>query len=623
MRDYWINMNLNIGKSKYLYFYGFFSLFLLLLFGFKDIMVLSSKIWPHLYAVVNTPRASWEEVYCYHPFVFTGWSFKIMFYPLITLAVQKVMFKYLCLSNIDLYLFLMHTVFPVASFWLLYFVYRRYVARSWSVLLAFLGVVTFPNISFFHYFIRVLADPFSAVNLSSLSPMELTRVPIPSFSFFFFILTFFLSTMNNKPTKRQYVYLSVLWALNLYVYLYNFIAGIMFWFLYIVYTRYVKDKHLDLKRIATTVVLNMAAVLLVISPLLLKKLLVVTPLDSEILQRMGLTTSSAGIFVSHWGWFTSYIFPLLAVLIVVGLFCADYYELVYKFSPIFILIAVELLVSNIHLIYGVFFEPYLFSMRIADYFLRYLYFIPIIYFLSQPYKRLFHGNLIAQFADGLNRICVRLIIERRRVIAAAGIIIISIFIILSGMRYKLNYEDNVVGRMEKVEAKLQALTVAAKNGRDMVVSDDIAVDLLIPVRGGRETLLLNAFSNYIPGDEILSRIMLFAHIFNWNEQRFLAFMMPNNAYKGFNTENAFIVSDNILNNGFGYWLLNHHKNMDKAALQEYQTRIISAYRKYDLMANVRKYRIAAVHSAGAISAQLPIDRVSRTKYGNIFVLKGI
>ena len=50
-----------------------FSVFLFLLFGLKDILILTSKTWPHLYSVVNTSTLTYEEVYNYLP-VFTGTS---------------------------------------------------------------------------------------------------------------------------------------------------------------------------------------------------------------------------------------------------------------------------------------------------------------------------------------------------------------------------------------------------------------------------------------------------------------------------------------------------------------------------------------------------------------------
>lgn len=54
------------SNKKYLFYSGF-TILMLFVFGFKDIWILACSKWSRLYAVVNTPRASWEEIYCYFP----------------------------------------------------------------------------------------------------------------------------------------------------------------------------------------------------------------------------------------------------------------------------------------------------------------------------------------------------------------------------------------------------------------------------------------------------------------------------------------------------------------------------------------------------------------------------
>lgn len=619
-----------LGKKKNLCL--LFTVFLFLLFGFKDIWILASGKWPHLYAVVNTPRASWEEIYCYFPFTrhFSlsnllpaapmtnpGLS-KLTNFPAITIISQGIIFKYVFFSNIDLYFLLMHTIFPILSFWLIYLVFKRYVATSWALLLAFFGVTSFQNFALLPYLFNLMVSPSAYIDTASLSPMELTRTPTPSFTFFFFIFSFYISTKKQKLSEGRYILMSVLWALNLYVYLFNFIAGILFWFLYIIYTRYTQDRHFHFWNMAKTLLINLLVVTAVISPIVVKRLFFFTPLDGEIFQRMELIVKEAGLFVSDWGWIVSYALPVAAVLLVIYLYCADYYELFYKFTPVFIMIFVEIFVSNIHIITGRFFQPYLFSMRIADYFLRYLYFLPILYFLSQPQKRLFHNDTQNWITDSLHSFVNRFIIRPRALLSFFGILVIGLFSLFSSVRYIKHYEDAVAPRMINIMKDYDRLISFVNGEKGIVVAEDIPVNLLIPVLTKEETLIVNGFSNYTTGAEILNRLVLFAHIFDWDKEKFLDFMMPSVQYNNFNFNNSFIFSDNLMKKGFGYWLLNHHRIMDTKEIDEYRDRIIKAYEDFDLPANIKRYRIRAVLAKGDINPLLSVKSVYRNDTNTVF-----
>lgn len=630
-----LNLFVNQPMSKNKTLYIVFTFFLVFLFGFKDIWILACGKWPHLYAVVNTPRASWEEIYCYFPFTRhvsltnilpaapmtdPGLS-KFTNFPSITIVSQGIIFKYLCFSNMDLYFLLTHTIFPILSFWLIYLVFKRYVVTSWALLLAFFGVTSFPNFALLPYLFNLIQNPSGFIETASISPMELTRTPTPSFTFFFFILSFYISTKKQKLSEGRYIWITILWALNLYVYLFNFIAGILFWFLYIMFTRYIKDRHFNFWNITKTLLINLLVVMIVISPIVLKQLFFFTSLDGEIFQRMALVSKEAGLFVSDWGWIITYVLPVAAILFVIYMYCADYYELFYKFTPVFIMIFVEIFVSNIHIVTGRFFQPYLFSMRISDYFLRYLYFLPIIYFLSQPQKRLFHNDIKNRITDSFYFFVDWLIIRRRVLISFVGILIISLFSLFSSMRYIRHYENTVAPRMVAIMKDYDQLISSVNGEKGIVVAEEIPVNLLIPVLTKEETLIVDGFSNYTSNEEILNRLVLFAHIFDWDEQYFLDFIMPSLQYSNFNFNNSLILSDNLLKKGFGYWLLNHHRIMDAKELDEYRNEIIRAYEDFDLLSNMRRYQIKAVLAKEDINPLLPVKSVYRNDTNTVFVLK--
>ena len=607
------------------------TIFLLALFGLKDFLVLRNDEWPHLYAVVNNPVLNWEETFVYLPLAnhfsletplpaapmadsdlssFTG-------FPPLTLVLQGALFKWLFLSHIDAYLLAMHTLLPIAAFWVLFLVYRRYVTASWSVLLAFWGVTFFRNFSSLGYWIALLTQDDGFIRLASLSPMEITRAPTPGLTFLLFILTFYFTTRHDRLSQSTMLWFSLLWALHLYVYLFNFIAGTLFWFGYVIYSRYIQDKAFEPGRIVRTLLPNMAIVLAVSAPLLLKQLLFATPLDREIFRRMGVIVATAGPISSDWGFLLAYVLPLTIVIVVAWVSFADYFELLYRFAPIFLMIMVEIVVLNLHLILGQFFQPYLFSVRIGNYFSRFLYFIPIIYFISQPPKaRLHHTHRLSHALYPLYQQTAAFVVRWRQVIVLLGIGLIAVVVVSSSLKYADNHAAQVAPHMARVSARLDALA-ATQPGDDLLVSEDITVNLLTSVLSQRESLLVSSFNNYTPEAEILDRLLLYAHIFNWDLEQFLEFMLPASTYTAFYSDNNFVISPQVLKQGFGYWLLNHRREMSADELAAYETMLSQRFEEYDVQAGARQYGVTAVQAFASINPALAIE--SATPLGDMMI----
>jgi hypothetical protein len=177
--------------------------------------------------------------------------------------------------------------------------------------------------------------------------------------------------------------------------------------------------------------------------------------------------------------------------------------------------------------------------------------------------------------------------------------------------------------MEAVKRNYYELISFAEGREGMIVSEDIPVNLLIPVLSKERTILVNAFCNYTSGDEILSRLVLFAHIFDWDKQQFLDFMMPSDEFERSNTDNDFILSDSLLRKGFGYWLLNHRRQMDAKDIHEYSETILNIYEKFDLQENIKKYRVGAVQTAGAVNSLLPIESVHQGPNNKVYLIKDL
>ncbi|MFC1546278.1 hypothetical protein ACFL4O_00980 [bacterium] len=165
------------------------SLLVLFLFALKDILILLFTQNGHLYAVVNTCVTTFEETYLYFPIlkifnvehIFLFLSQTLSFIPIGPFLIGKILYKSLFMSSNDLFLFFSHLIPPFLSFWLIFLIFRKYISRSWSFLLAFLGIMFYNNFSFAAYFYNIIFHHADFIRSSSLNPLEIQRFPFPSF----------------------------------------------------------------------------------------------------------------------------------------------------------------------------------------------------------------------------------------------------------------------------------------------------------------------------------------------------------------------------------------------------------------------------------------------------------
>lgn len=596
------------------------SLILVVLFSFKDILLLASGGFSHLFPVVNTTRLTFEEVYCYIPFlnnlsISNLLSVNSTVLPL-TIFIEWIIFKLFCFSNIDLYLFISHAFFPLCSFWLIFLIYKRYVSVPWATLLAFFGITFYNNFSMFPYIRQILMHPADIINSASLSPLEITRTPFPSFSFFIFLLCFYFSTLTYKISTKRYLLFTVFWSINIYIYLFNFIAGIIFWFSFMIFTQYVSVKPFSIKSLAKLLLLNTIIMVIVILPFLIKFYGNIG-MYKDILQNLGFSSGHSGVIFNKWGIFFSYVLPLVLTLSVIKLYCADYYELFYRFTPVFILIATELVVLNLHIILGSFFQTHLFSIRIGNFFLPYLYYIPVIYFFSNPIKPIFHSRFKDRMSHIIHVFIKNTIIRYETIISILGITTVMFLVVASTLKYYDNHRNYVTPRMGIVYDRFKGLISVSKE-EGTLVSEDIPVNLLLPVMSKSTSLFVNSFNTYMPKEEILERLILYAHIFKWESYRFLNFMMPYQAYESFYTKNDFVLSDAILNKGFGYWLLWHLRRMSVDELMLYRQRLLYKFENMDVKQALKKYKVTVIQAYSEINLSLPVELLKTGKDARLY-----
>jgi hypothetical protein len=319
-------------------------------------------------------------------------------------------------------------------------------------------------------------------------------------------------------------------------------------------------------------------------PYLLRMTFFLTSVDAGIVHNLAVTSKSQGLVLNDWGCVFSYVLPLALMIIAIFVYSADTYELAYRFFPVFILIAVELIVLNLHLVFGAFFQPSLFTVRIGNFFFRYLYYIPFIYFFSAPLKRFAHDKKRYRIAEAIYNFSNRYIIEKRHIVAAIGIAAISFVILASSVKYCSYYVKFADRRMVTIDEKLSKM-------HGIVVSNDIAMELLASITPGKHPLMINSFNSYAPLDEVIDRILLFAKLNKWTKKELLDFMTPDAAFDNFYKDNNLVITDRNLKKGFGYWLAWHHRQMTPQEMANYKNDIIRRFQVINLNKEIKKYSI--------------------------------
>ncbi len=581
------------------------ALAIVFLLGLRSALIFSSP-WPKLHGVVNTSTLQWEEVACYLPFAnrasvsnpfparpYAEPSFrKFTNFPHLTLWVQSLIYKVICFGSPTAFFLVMHVLFPLGSFFLLYLAYLQFLThRKWILFFSFAGVMTFNNFSYPGWLGAFFRSPGwdTLVAAASLTPPEMTRTPSPSFTFFFFMLCFYLTVKDRKPSLGRSVTLSVLWGLNLYVYLFNFITGGMFWILYLAYSQWLADRGIKPLSLLKRIIPQAAILALMALPVLLN-VLQGDEVGRQIMEKMGLATRMSGVLIDPKTLLLYFVLPLAAAFLVVKVFAFDVYELFYRFAPVIIVLVLELLILNLHMIFGKFLQPHLFSIRIASFFFHFLYLIPLIHYVNNPPKLFFHGGMDSQRLARLSQRLRFWVIEHAGVYLVPAALLISVHAVASSVKDWRNHMYTVAPEMIYMDQRLAELTSAAAPG-DVVVSDSLPVNLMVPALTPQSTLWSNVFNNFELTENILERFALYARIYGWDRDSFVDFMSPAPWNANIYVDPDFRFTHPVYSKGMGYWLAFHHKTMEGDELAAYQKRLNVLYSGLDVASAMKKFRV--------------------------------
>jgi len=599
------------------------SVFIVLIFGFGDLLVLMGGYWPHLYGVAGVPLARWEEVVCYMPFAnafstdnplpiapsYDRTLSGLSHMPFITMVLSGMIFKTLSLGNKDIYLLFCHSVLPMLNFWLIYSIYHFFLRKRWAILLAFFGIGYYSAFSSVGYFLNVFFRGGSFIEASPLAFPEISRTPFPGISLLLYLVAFYLTIRTKKVRMRDVLFLSMLWGLQVYVYFFNFISGLIFFILWIVYATYLTDRQGFRKRLLKHIGSALIVIFLIILPFLETS-------QNEIFKTLQTKLSSGSVtsfYVGNWGFILSYLLPSMLLVITFYFFRCDIYELFHRFTLALIGIAIDLFMGGINLFTDSI-SPALYQHRISGIFFRYFYFIPFLYFISIPYKRSSLGmsRIIVQIRDTPARYIHRLFYVYDYLIIIVGMIFISFVIVMGGVHNFENHQINVSQQMKEASAQLKAIERSIKKNTTVVL-ENIEANLLVPSLYQNTSLLSGSIINFVPDEMVLERLILYAKIYKWNKEEYLNFMLPSKEYANLNSyiDSNMTMDRELFTKGLGYWLYNFNKKLDVEALKSYKDMLSISFDKADISKLLSKHNVSAIVSRKPVLLEVPGTTVSK------------
>ena len=574
-----------------------FTVFLLLLFGLSDVLILLFSKWPNLYGAVGVPVQKWEEIVIYTPFA-RAFSLSNLFpiapafdqslsgfsvYPWITFFIEAMLLKVFALGNINAYMLINHSVLPVLNFWLIYLIFNHYISKVWAILLAFFGVTYFSGFHYINSVETLLGFGDNAGSIFHYGLPEITRTPFPSISLLLLLIPFYLTIRSNRLMPYRLTFLSLIWGLQIYVYLINFIAGAIFFSLWIVYAHYITDKGFYPSKTAVSI----GVFLLICIALGIPYYAVSISFLGEQLAGKVASPVRGVLSGSDWNVFFSYSLPFSLLAVSFYLFRSDYYELFYRYSPVFIVLVVDLLIGCLLFLVTDRINPELYYYRISNILFRFFYFIPFLYFVGLPRKRGCTPKKSSFYRIVHNKLpdLLRNYIHRyRKVYSISAILLLGIYILMNNVYIYKMHEKLVMPEMQQIQQELDMVKQAGIKDGSIAVYEDITANLLTPAVNNTATLLVSSFGNFVDDRLILERIILYAKLFGWSEDRLLAFMEPSETFIGLTSykNKELIITNEMLESGLGYWLLNHKKPINQQHLEPYRQRILHLYRETNL-----------------------------------------
>jgi hypothetical protein len=272
-------------------------------------------------------------------------------------------------------LFLGYCLLPSLFSVIIFKIYKKILSNNlWAVSLTLLALTASENFPFINFLVNLFNWSNLSLYANSYENFEIMGFPIPSFSIFLFCLIFYLSLNIIHFNKVRIFFITFLWALMVHVHPIDGLIGNVFWI-----------SLLSVLFIQKRIELSGKNILFLFLIYLINLFLIFTQLNFMSLKIDMVQT------ISLYHVFFYFLLPLFLIIICILFLKIDFYEFYQKFLNIYILMFIEIILV-IASLSGFGIEIEMIETRIAMFFLHFLYYVPIIYYLSRD--EIFYINTI-------------------------------------------------------------------------------------------------------------------------------------------------------------------------------------------------------------------------------------
>ncbi len=532
---------------------------------------------------------------------------QMSFYPYLVLWTQGALIGLLGHVGADT---VGRLLFPSAAFALILAIHMRYVTKRWAVAMTAVSLMGFAALPLRAF----LAGLLDQASLNWPTEPDILSFPVPSVTLVFFLAAFYL-TVRPSPRldMRRVSVLTVLWALQSQVHVINAAIGLPFWFVVLSIRLWRHNKERIDGALAVALACQLLIAILVSAPAIAGY--VGAGDDAGGLAFLGLASEVPGDHYSSYSYLAYFLVPLGLLGLLYRVDRIDGYELLFKFSPAFLLMAIELFWLLLQKVFHVGIPSDLMFSRIGMPFLHIYYFTPVVYYMCRParfYPSGIEGSAWAEKA----RFGFAWIVRDASLAYLPLLLVLLTLFLLSGARavwtgvVQADAAENL-----RLTRLYEALSKDAAAG-EVLVSNSLTVDILVPIAGPQTNLLPSRFSNAIPLPEAIERMALRAHLLGWSEERFASFMArPSPPLEG-----RLRIRPDQSEPGLGYWLTLHKMDLAPLWASAWDLLIRSRYRDIDVVETAKRLRVRRILTQAPLPPGLPVAFSQDTGSGILYRL---
>jgi hypothetical protein len=535
-----------------------------------------------------------------------------LFYPYLTLWLYGFMVWLIGMKGIVI---VSTVVFPVFSFYLLYRIFSRQLNELWSITMSLTCILAFSDWPFRSFLFGIIKG-LPVMGLTTTQPLEITHYPIPSFTVLIFLLVFYLSTENRKLTFARITIFTCLWGLYSQIHAVDALYGLAFWFIYFPIQFFKQSGRQLNNNYIRMIISQVIIVLLFLVPIIF---FWKTSLVFNSVRDIGLIGSGPDTGMGLFYLLAYFIFPLTLTAIVFFVKKIDPYEILTRFIYVYIFMLVEFVLVTSSLFISKSFEIDVVQTRIALFFLHFYYYAPFIYQVTRPagytYSRGFEAKEIAKRIEhGMVFVFNRL----DKIYLPLIIVFLFIFAGTSSYQSFIHYKDKEAPAMEEIMSEYHEISNILPEG-NVLVSETPATNLLPPIdfNSSYKTLWINRFTHNLPSDDIIDRLLLYTHIYNWPKKKVIQFLSPGRLQE----RRGAIVDlsyNKIHESGVGYWLAHHKRRMGEAELNNYLSSLSYRYDNINIKDLLGDFGVTYIYSNGPISMDIPVKAVIELNKGFLY-----